>query len=83
MQEVANDDVIWDAVKGLTAGLAPARAMDAESEIATRDEIVGTGKASIIDWAVKDRWNASDVARYREITEFAGASTPFLVPCSR
>lgn len=73
MQEVESDDVIWDAVKGLTAGLAPARAMDAESELAQKDEIVGVGKASIIDWAIKDRWNASDVARYREITEFAGA----------
>jgi hypothetical protein len=73
MQEVANDDVIWDAVKGMTSGLAPARAMDAEAEIAVRDEVIGTGKASIIDWSVKDRWNASDVARYREVTEFAGA----------
>lgn len=72
LQDVASDDVIWDAVKGITAGLAPARAMDAEAEIAVRDEVVGTGKASIIDWSVKDRWNASDVARYREITEFAG-----------
>lgn len=73
MQDVASDEVIWDAVKGLTSGLAPARAMDAESEIAVRDEVIGTGKASIIDWSVKDRWNASDVARYREVTEFAGA----------
>jgi hypothetical protein len=75
LQDVASDEIIWDAVKGLTAGLAPARAMDAESEIAVKDEVVGTGKASIVDWAVKDRWNASDVARYREITEFAGASS--------
>lgn len=75
MEDVVNDDVIWDAVKGLTAGLAPARAMDAEAELQVRDEIVGTGKASIIDWSVKDRWNASDVARYREVTTFSGATT--------
>lgn len=74
MQNVENDEVIWDAVKGLMAGLAPARAMDAESELQQSDEVIGTGKASIIDWAVKDRWSASDVARFREITAFAGAS---------
>lgn len=75
MQNVESDDVIWDAVKGLTVGLAPARAADAESELQQSDEVVGTGKASIIDWAIKDRWNASDVQRFREITAFAGADS--------
>lgn len=75
LENVNSDEVIWDSVKGLTAGLAPARSMDAESELAQKDEVVGTGKASIIDWAVKDRWNASDVMRYREITAFAGADS--------
>lgn len=74
LQRVESDDVIWDAVKGLTVGLAPARAMDAESALAQSDEVIGTGKASIIDWSHKDRWNASDVARFREITAFAGAT---------
>lgn len=75
MQEVQSDEVIWDSIKGLTAGLAPARAMDSESELAQKDEVVGTGKAALIDWSIKDRWNASDVARYREITAFAGDSS--------
>lgn len=73
LQSVESDEVVWDAIKGLTAGLAPARAMDAESELAAKDEVVGTGRAAIIDWSIKDRWNASDVARFREITQFAGA----------
>ncbi len=75
MDEAQSDEVIWDSIKGLTAGLAPARAMDSEAELAQKDEVVGTGKASILDWSIKDRWNASDVARYREITAFAGADS--------
>jgi hypothetical protein len=64
---VASDDVIFDYAKGLTDGLAPARAEDAESELAQKDEtFVGQGRASVIDWAVKDHYSASDVSRYRE-----------------
>lgn len=65
--EVASDDVIFDYAKGLTDGLAPARAEDAESELAQKDLIFGgTGRASVIDWAHKDHYSASDVTRYRE-----------------
>lgn len=65
-QEVQSDDVIFDYTRGLTAGLAPARAEDAESEMAGKDDSVGTGRASIIDWALKDHYDPSDVSRYRE-----------------
>lgn len=66
-QEVATDDVIFDYATGLTDGMAPARAEDAESELAQKDLIWGgTGRASIIDWAVKDHYKPSDVNRYRE-----------------
>lgn len=65
--EVATDDVIFDYAKGLTDGLAPARAEDAESELAQKDDtFVGTGRASVIDWSLKDHYVASDVSRYRE-----------------
>lgn len=71
--EVASDDVIFDYAKPLTEGLAPARAEDAESELAQKDHIFGgTARASIIDWAVKDHYTASDVTRYRETLLLAG-----------
>lgn len=66
--EVESDDVIFDYAKDLQVdGLAPARAEDAESELAQKDEaFVGIGRAAVIDWAVKDHYTASDVSRYRE-----------------
>jgi hypothetical protein len=65
--EVATDDVIFNYARGITDGLAPARAEDAESELAQKDDIFGgEGRASVIDWAVKDHYVASDVSRYRE-----------------
>lgn len=65
--EVATDDVIFSYIKGDTDGLAPARAEDAESELAQKDEnVLGEGRASVIDWSLKDHYSASDVTRYRE-----------------
>lgn len=64
---VQSDDVIFEYAKGLTDGLAPARAEDAESELAQKDvTFVGQGRASVIDWSLKDHYSASDVTRYRE-----------------
>lgn len=65
--EVATDDVVFHYAQGMTDGLAPARAEDAEAELKQRDDIFGgEGRASLIDWAVKDRYAPSDVSRYRE-----------------
>lgn len=66
--DVASDDVIFEYLKGgLQDGLAPARAEDAEAELAQKDDLYyGEGRASIIDWALKDKYTASDVTRYRE-----------------
>jgi hypothetical protein len=65
--DVAGDDVIFSYIKGDTDGLAPARAEDAESELAQKDEnVLGEGRASLIDWALKDHYDASDIMRYRE-----------------
>lgn len=65
--DVESDDVIFDYATGLSEGLAPARAEDAESELAQKDDtFVGIGRASIIDWSLKDHYDASDVTRYRE-----------------
>lgn len=66
--DVNSDDVIFEYIKGgLQEGLAPARAEDAEAELAQKDELLyGQGRASIIDWSLKDRYSSSDVTRYRE-----------------
>ena len=66
--EVESDDVIFDYAKDLNVdGLAPARAEDAESELAQKDTaFAGMGRAAVIDWAIKDHYTASDVTRYRE-----------------
>lgn len=65
---VESDDVIFDYAKDLNVdGLAPARAEDAESELAQKDTVsAGIGRAVVIDWAIKDHYTASDVTRYRE-----------------
>lgn len=68
-RDVESDDVIFSYATGLTTGLAPARAEDAESELAQKDETVGQGRASLIDWALKDHYDPSDVSRYREISQ--------------
>lgn len=66
--DVETDDVIFEYIKGgLQEGLAPARAEDAEAELAQKDELLyGQGRAALIDWSLKDRYSASDVTRYRE-----------------
>lgn len=66
--DVATDDVIFEYIKGgLQDGLAPARAEDAEAELAQKDEfLAGQGRAAVIDWSLKDKYTASDVTRYRE-----------------
>lgn len=65
---VATDDVIFDYVKGgFSEGLAPARAEDAEAELAQKDEGASVkGRASMIDWSLKDKYSASDVTAYRD-----------------
>lgn len=67
-KEVGADDVIFDYIKGgLSDGLAPARAEDAESELAQKDEgSYAQGRASVIDWSLKDKYTASDVSAYRD-----------------
>lgn len=65
-QDVESDDVIFAYTRGLAAGMAPARAEDAESEMAGKDDSVGTGRASLIDWALKDHYDPSDISRYNE-----------------
>lgn len=65
--DVPTDDVIFNYITGDTDGLAPARAEDAESELAQKDDLyTNMGRASILDWALKDHYTSSDVSRYRE-----------------
>jgi hypothetical protein len=80
-EEVGSDDVIFDYAQGLSDGLAPARAEDAESELAQKDVTsLGTGRASIIDWSLKDHYTASDVTRYREALLLAAQAGANSVP---
>lgn len=83
MQAVQSDDVIFSYIAPDTEGLAPARAEDAESEMAAKDDTAGYGRASIIDWAIKDHYTASDVTRYREFNRLAelagGGSFPLTI----
>jgi hypothetical protein len=72
--EVAADDVVFDYLTVQTDGLAPARAEDAESELAQKDETAaGQGRASVIDWSLKDHYDASDVNRARELSRIVEA----------
>lgn len=65
--DVAADDVVFDYLTVQTDGLAPARAEDAESELAQKDDYAGgQGRASVIDWSLKDHYDASDVSRARD-----------------
>jgi hypothetical protein len=74
--EVPSDDVILQyAVPLIDGGLAPARAEDAESELAQKDYTFGQeARASIMDWALKDRYSASDVTRWQESNLLAAAA---------
>lgn len=67
-EDVESDDVIFDFIEDtLTEGLAPARAQDAESELAQKDDFTQTsGRARLIDWSLKDTYDASKVMSYRE-----------------
>lgn len=70
LMSVPTDDVIFQYAQGITDGLSPARAEDAESETYQRDDtFLSEGRASVIDWAIKDRYTSSDVSRYREWLE--------------
>lgn len=66
--DVASDDVVFEYIKNFQQDtMAPARAEDAESELAQKDiTVAGEGRASIIDWALKDRYTPSDVTKYNE-----------------
>ncbi len=69
---VPTDDVVFDYIKDSSTGLAPARAEDAESALWTDDEFYsGRGSASVIDWALKNHYTASDVSRFRELRRVA------------
>lgn len=74
MEHVESDDVIFSYIIPDVDGLAPARAEDAEAEMAQKDDTFGTGRASILDWAQKDRFSTSDVTRHREFLDAVQAS---------
>lgn len=65
-RSVNSDDAIFQYVQVVSDGLAPARSQDAESELAYKEETFGIGRASIIDWAIKDHYDPSDVHAYQE-----------------
>jgi len=65
---VESDDVIFDYLKNdAQEGMAPARAEDAEAELAQSDILsYGQGRAAVIDWSLAHRTIPSDVTRYRD-----------------
>lgn len=67
-ENVPSDDVIFDFLEDqLAEGLAPARAQDAESELAQKDDFATTsGRARLIDWSLKSTYDAGKVMSYRE-----------------
>lgn len=74
-KEVPTDDYIFNYVKGLTTGLAPAIAEAAESELAQKDSgLAGQGRASLIDWRLKDHYDAADVQRFLDLQLLAEAN---------
>lgn len=66
---VQTDDFIFNYLKGDSqGGLAPARAQDAESELAQKDLFLsGSGRGAVIDWAIKDHYDATDILTYRQL----------------
>jgi hypothetical protein len=69
---VETDDVIFDYLTVQTDGLAPARAEDAEAELAQKDQtMAGQGRASVIDWSLKDHYDASDVKNAVDLNRVA------------
>lgn len=76
LHEVASDDVFFEYAVPEIYGKAPARAEDAESVVVRHDDTAGYGRASIVDWALKNSYSASDVTRYREylsiVDQFGG-----------
>ncbi|QOR56162.1 major capsid protein [Gordonia phage Dakiti] len=74
-KDVPTDDYIFSYVKGLTTGLAPAIAESAESELAQKDSgLANQGRASIIDWRLKDHYDAADVQRFLDLQLLAEAN---------
>lgn len=71
-KDVISDDVIFQYVQDIATGLAPARAEDAESEMAGKEDTFGEGRASIIDWAIKDHYDPSDIQRFQEYIYLQG-----------
>jgi hypothetical protein len=67
-QNVESDEQIMAYIKNSTQdSLAPARAQDAESELAQKDELgFTTARSRIIDWSLKDTYSASDVMSYTD-----------------
>lgn len=79
--EVPSDDYIFNYVKGLTTGMAPAIAEAAESELAQKDsQLAGQGRASLIDWRLKDHYDAADVQRFRDLQRVADTLGPYGLP---
>lgn len=67
-EDVESDDVIFDFLETVMQdGLAPARAQDAESELAQKDDYaVTSGRARVIDWSLKSTYDSSKVMNYQD-----------------
>lgn len=83
--DVPSDDYIFSYVKGLTTGLAPAISESAESELAQKDSgLAGQGRASLIDWRLKDHYDSADIRRFLDLQLLAesGNFGPYGLPAT-
>lgn len=72
MKDVPADDVVFYYAQAASTGLAPARADDAEAELFQQDEFApGEGRARLIDWALKSRYQTSAVNTHRSFLRAA------------
>lgn len=85
MKEIKADDFVIQLANGTSTRMAPARADDAESELFQHDDFLpGEYRGRTVDWALKSKYNTSDINTHRDAIKAAeqlrssGISYPFV-----
>ena len=84
-KEIKADDFVIQLANGTSTRMAPARADDAESELFQHDDFLpGEYRGRTVDWALKSKYNTSDINTHRDAIKAAeqlrssGISYPFV-----
>lgn len=84
-KEIKADDFVIQLANGTSTRMAPARADDAESELFQNDDFLpGEYRGRTVDWALKSRYNTSDINTHRDAIKAAeklrdsGITYPFV-----